>query len=97
MNIKKIKKYLFKLNNKGEKVMLEELQEIFREVFDNPEMIITEETTADDVDEWTSLVHMQLLSTIEEKYGISFSSKDVRKMKKVGDLLEIIERKTSGQ
>lgn len=73
--------------------MLEELQEIFREVFENPEMIIAEETGANDVEDWTSLVHMQLLATIQEKYGITFSTRDIRKMKNVGGLMEIIQKK----
>ena len=73
--------------------MLEQLQQIFREVFENPEMIITSETSANDVEDWTSLVHMQLLATIEEKFGITFSSRDIRKMKNVGELAEIIEKK----
>lgn len=73
--------------------MLQQLQEIFREVFENPEMVITPETSANDVEDWTSLVHMQLLATIEEKFGITFSSRDIRKMKNVGELAEIIEKK----
>ena len=52
---------------------IEELQEVFRQVFENPEMVITEETSAYDVDDWTSIVHMQLLATIEEHFGIKFS------------------------
>lgn len=74
--------------------MLEELQEVFRDVFDDPEMVITEELSANDVDDWTSLVHMQLLAAIEEKYQITFSTRDIRRMKKVGDLLACIEAKT---
>lgn len=73
--------------------MLEQLQEIFREVFENPEMIITSQTSANDVEDWTSIVHMQLLATIEEKFSITFSSRDIRKMKNVGELVEIIEKK----
>lgn len=74
-------------------MFLDELQQIFREVFDNPMMDVTEETSANDVPDWTSIVHMQLLATIEEHYGISFSTRDIRKMKKVGDLAESIEKK----
>ena len=70
-----------------------ELQDIFRSVFENPEMVITEDMSANDVEDWTSLVHMQLLATIEEKCGISFSTRDIRKMKKVGDLLDCIVKK----
>lgn len=73
--------------------MLSELQEIFREVFEDSEMVITEETSANEVEDWTSLMHMQLLATIEEKYGIAFSTRDIRKMKSVGDLAEIIRQK----
>lgn len=72
---------------------INDLQEIFRIVFENPEMVITEDMSANDVEDWTSIVHMQLLATIEEKYGISFSTRDIRKMKKVGDLLDCILKK----
>lgn len=71
----------------------EELQDIFRDVFENPEMIITEDLSANDVDDWTSIVHMQLLATIEEHFGIKFATRDIRKMKNVGDLLKSIENK----
>ena len=73
--------------------MLEQLQVVFREVFENPDMIITEDMSADDVEDWTSLVHMQLLSAIEENFGISFSSRDIRKLKNIGELVKIIRKK----
>lgn len=72
---------------------IEELQDIFRDVFENPNMVITEETSANDVDDWTSIVHMQLLATIEEHFGIKFATRDIRRMKNVGDLLRSIESK----
>ena len=74
-------------------MLFEEVQEVFRAVFENPDMVITEDLSAEDVGDWTSLVHMVLLSTLEEKYGIKFSTRDIRKMKKVGDLITCIERK----
>lgn len=74
-------------------MLFEEVQEVFRAVFENPDMVITEDLSAEDVGDWTSLVHMVLLSTLEEKYGIKFSTRDIRRMKKVGDMLTCIERK----
>lgn len=72
---------------------IDELQNIFRDVFGNPTMVINEEMSANDVDDWTSLVHMQLLATIEEHFGIKFATRDIRKMKNVGDLLKSIDSK----
>lgn len=72
---------------------IDELQNIFRDVFGNPTMVINEEMSANDVDDWTSLVHMQLLATIEEHFGIKFATRDIRKMKNVGDLLKNIDSK----
>lgn len=69
------------------------LQNIFREVFDNPEMEISDDMSADDVSDWTSLTHMQLLATIEEEFGIEFNTRDIRRMKNIGDLKRSIERK----
>lgn len=73
--------------------VFEELQKIFKEVFDDPDMEINMELSANDVNDWTSLTHMQLLATIEEKYSIKFNTRDIRLMKNVGDLVSAIQRK----
>ncbi len=76
-------------------MIFDELQAIFRDVFDDPDMIITNELTADDVSDWSSLVHIQLMAAAEEHFKVKFNTSDIRRMKKVGDFISLIESKLS--
>lgn len=71
----------------------EQLNEIFCEVFDDDDIRISEETTANDVDGWDSLSHVNLIVTIESKFNIRFSQKELLTFKNVGDLLAAIRGK----
>lgn len=75
--------------------IIEGLQEIFREIFDDENLVISNETTANDIDEWDSLTHMQLIVEIEKKYGIRFTTAEVKKAANVGEFIEIIRGKLS--
>lgn len=70
--------------------ILEEVQEIFRDVLDNEEIILTSETIADDIDEWDSLSHIQLVVAIEKYFRIKFSSKEILSWANVGEMLDCI-------
>ena len=74
--------------------VLEPLTEIFREVFDDDEISLSREMTADDVDGWDSLSHVNLIVTIETRFNIRFSQKELLTFKNVGDLMGSIESKT---
>ncbi|HBG06103.1 MAG: acyl carrier protein [Geobacteraceae bacterium GWC2_58_44] len=69
------------------------LNEIFRQVFDDDSIEIARETTADDIDGWDSLSHMNLIVAVEMGFNIRFNTKDVRALKDVGDLIDTIDRK----
>jgi acyl carrier protein len=73
----------------------EKLLLIFRQVFKDNTLVITEITTANDVERWDSLTHMTLIATIEEELKIKFKLKDLVNMKNVGDLITIVEQKTN--
>ncbi|MBQ9135774.1 MAG: acyl carrier protein [Lachnospiraceae bacterium] len=73
--------------------ILEELQEIFRDVFDDDELVISNETTADDIEDWDSLSHMQLVVQIEKAYNIKFTIAEMKKTANVGEFIEMIEGK----
>jgi len=73
-----------------EKVILLILEKIYRKVFSNESLIITREMSATNVDEWTSLNHMILISEIEEAFSIKFKLKDLNRMHNTGDLIDII-------
>lgn len=69
------------------------LNGIFCQVFDDDSIEIARDTTADDIDGWDSLSHMNLIVAVEMGFDIRFSTKDVRALKDVGDLIDTIDRK----
>ena len=69
----------------------ERLNSVFRDVFDDDTITVTDSTTAPDIEGWDSLTHITLLSAVEDEFGISFNMKDVVKMKNVGDMVDIIQ------
>lgn len=73
--------------------IFDDLQEIFRDIFDDDELELTPETNADDIDDWDSLTHMQLIVQIEKKYNIKFSTAEIKKAANVGEFVEIIKEK----
>lgn len=71
------------------------IQDIFRKVFDDNQLIINETMTANDVDKWDSLSHLTMISEVENTFGIRFKLKELIKMKNVGDLLALVKEKTA--
>ena len=74
---------------------LAEIQQIFREVLQQPGLVITRSTTAAQVLGWDSLNHMRIIAAIEDHFGLSFSFDEVRALRDVGDLLSLVVYKTS--
>lgn len=72
---------------------LNDLQIIFRDIFDDEELVITRDTTADDIEDWDSLTHMQLIVEIEKKYNIKFTTAEIKKAQNVGEFIDIIKEK----
>jgi len=70
--------------------IVDKLTVIFRKVFNNDLLILTNELTANDVDQWDSLSHMILITEIENIFSIKFRLKDLNKMRNVGDMVDII-------
>ena len=67
------------------------LTEVFQDVFDDDSLTINEATTANDIEDWDSLTHIVLLSTVEEEFGIKFDMKAVQGLKDVGAMVDLIE------
>lgn len=67
--------------------------EIFKDVLDLEDIELTDETTADDVEEWDSLTHIQLVVAIEKAFGIKFTSKEILSWKNVGEMITCISEK----
>lgn len=72
---------------------LAKVQDIFRDVLDNEELVLNNETTADDIEEWDSLSHIQLIVAIEKTLKIKFTSKEILSWKNVGEMIECIAKK----
>ena len=70
--------------------ILEKVNEIFRDVFDDESIEIVESTTADDIEDWDSLEHINLIAAVEQEFGIKFSMGQVVSMKNVGEMVDII-------
>ena len=71
--------------------ILEKLNEVFHDVFDNNDIVVTEQTNANDIEEWDSLLHITLISAVEDEFDVSFDMKTVVSMKNVGDMIDAIE------
>lgn len=70
--------------------IFEKLTEIFRDVFDNEDITISEATTAADIDGWDSLTHITLLATAEDEFDVKFTMKAVQHLQNVGELADLI-------
>ena len=73
--------------------ILKRIEEIFREELELDDLVLTDETTADDVEEWDSLSHVQLVAAMEEAFGIEFKSREILSWENIGDLIDSIEKK----
>ena len=72
------------------------LEEIFRTVFDDQDLVIEDRTTAADVPGWDSVAHINLMFAIEEAFGVQFSDNQLAAFKNVGQLRDFLERTRSG-
>ena len=72
--------------------LMSDIQDIFRDNFDDDSLVITRETTADDIEDWDSLEQINLLTAMEKKFGIKFTLDDVRGLANVGDMADLIVR-----
>lgn len=71
--------------------ILKKVNDIFHDVFEDDSIVVAEETTADDVEDWDSLMHITLISEVESAFGFKFQMKDVVGMKNVGEMIDIIQ------
>jgi acyl carrier protein len=69
------------------------LTTIFREVFDDDDLVLKPELTANDVDGWDSLAHIRLILSVQKAFGVKFSAVETSRLKNVGDLMELTKHK----
>jgi acyl carrier protein len=75
----------------------EKLTNIFREVFNEEALVLSDELTADDVDSWDSLSHVNLMIAIEIAFDIEFKQSEIQNFANVGELILGIEQKLADQ
>jgi acyl carrier protein len=68
---------------------------VLREYFDDDDLQITPQTVADDVEDWDSISHVNIIVTLEQRFKIKFATSEVEAMKNVGQLVAMIEKKTA--
>ena len=73
--------------------MIEKIELIFRDVFFDENLEITDSTSPVELEEWDSLAQINLLIAIENEFNIKFSLDDAQKINSVGDILSIIDSK----
>ena len=70
--------------------ILKQVQDIFRDILDDEEIVLEDSTTANDVEGWDSLTHIQLIVAIEKQFKIKFTSKEILSWRNVGEMLDSI-------
>lgn len=73
--------------------IVEKLTGIFRNIFNEESLVITDELTADDVERWDSLSHMLMIAEVENEFSVKFKLKELNKMRNVGDMIDVITSK----
>ncbi len=75
----------------------EQLQEVFREVFKDPDLVLHDDMTADNVDGWDSLAHINLIIAVEKRLRVKFATAEISRLKaddaNVGKMVELLARK----
>ncbi len=66
------------------------LTEVFRDVFDDDEIVLTDATSAKDIEDWDSLEHINLIAAVEKAFRMRFTMREVSGMKNVGEMLDIL-------
>jgi acyl carrier protein len=75
-----------------EKIVLK-LTEIFREVFRDDDIVISDQMTAEDVKRWDSIANINMIVMVEEEFNVNLTTKEIAGIVNVGDLIAVIERK----
>jgi acyl carrier protein len=75
--------------------IVEKITVIFRDVFSDSNIVINDEMTANDVENWNSLTHMLMITKVEEEFGVKFKLKELNRLRQVGDIVDLLVEKTT--
>ena len=76
---------------------MQDLEIIFRDVFDDEDIQITVDMTANDIDEWDSLAQIRLILQIEKRFSLHFDASEIEKLENVGQMAELISQKQANE
>ena len=76
-------------------VIFERINAIFRDVFDDDSIVVVDETMADHIEDWDSLMHINLVLAIESEFGVKFSLSEVIGFQNVGEVADVIEARST--
>jgi acyl carrier protein len=77
----------------GKTDILKQVQDIFRDILDDENIILSDASTAEDIEDWDSLTHIQLIKAIEKNFSIRFTSREILSWNNVGEMLDSIKSK----
>jgi acyl carrier protein len=77
-----------------EQQILDALTEIFRDVFDDPGLVIKPETTAEDIKDWDSVNHINIIVAAEVRFNVKFKTAEVEELKNVGEFVHLIHERS---
>ena len=73
--------------------IMERLNEVFRDVFDDSSIVVDDNTTSKDIEDWDSLEHINLVGAVEQEFKMRFKMKEVSSMKNVGEMADIVDER----
>lgn len=73
--------------------VMDKVQDIFRDVFDDDSLCISDSTNSSDIEDWDSLEHIALIVSMEKEFNMKFDIKEVNKLENVGGMIDLIMSK----
>ena len=74
--------------------VIAKLEQVFRDIFDEEELTINNETTAEDIEDWDSLAHINLVVATEKEFDVKFALGELQTLQNVGDMVDLVIRKS---
>jgi acyl carrier protein len=72
--------------------IMSKMTDILRDIFEDPDLAVTPETNAKSVPGWDSMAQVKVLMAVEEEFDVRFSSREMDKLRNVGDLVAAVAR-----
>lgn len=76
--------------------ILTRLSAVFQDVFDDDQLVISQATTADDIEAWDSIMHVNLVLAVEKEFGVQMSAAEVGELDSVGSWIDLLAKRLAG-